>query len=108
LDVGRVSPDEAANLEALLVTADERDSWLRRVLAAELAAWRAGYDAGRADERRAADRAWSARPPLKANDGPDLAELEALRWELRGEARTRETFGLPHPGDYERQRESAA
>jgi hypothetical protein len=100
LDVGRVSPDEAADREALLVTSGERDLWLRRLLAAELAAWRAGYAAGRADERRAGDRAWSARAPLKVSDGPDLAELEALRWELRGEPRTRETFGLPHPDDY--------
>lgn len=100
LDVGRVSPDEATPVEALLVTADERDLWLRRLLATELAAWRAGYAAGRADERRAVDRAWSARAPLKVSDSPDLAELEALRWELRGEPRTRETFGLPHPDDY--------
>jgi hypothetical protein len=98
--VGRVSPDEITALEGLLITSDERDQWLRRLLAAELDAWRAGYAAGCADERRASDRAWAARPPFKVLDGPDLAELEAARWNVRGEQRTRETFGLPHPDDY--------
>ena len=29
-----------------------------------------------------------------------LAEVEARRWIVRGEKRTRATFGDPHPGDF--------
>jgi hypothetical protein len=41
-----VSQAELANLIAL---SDERDQWMRRLLAAEREAYRRGYDAGRAD-----------------------------------------------------------
>ena len=85
----------------VLAVSDERDTWQQRLLDAERAAYRSGYADGRADERVAADRAWAARRPFKAPDGPDLAEVEALRWELRGQQRTRQTFGQPHPDDYE-------
>jgi hypothetical protein len=101
LDVGRVSPEIAfADREALLAISDERDLWSRRLLDEARAAYLAGYAAGRADEQHAADCSWAARPPFKVSERPDLAELKALRWELRGEPRTRETFGLPHPDDY--------
>lgn len=90
-----MSPVEAAAPEAVLITSAERDLWLRRLLAAELAAWRAGYTAGCADERRAADRAWAAQSPSKASDGPDLAELDLKRWGHGG----REHFTDPREGD---------
>lgn len=84
----------------LLALSGERDTWLRRLLAAERGAYRAGYAAGRDDERRDADRAWAARPAARAAYGPSLAEVEAARWQLRGEQRTRATFGSPHQADF--------
>ena len=89
-----------ADREALLAISDERDAWLRRLVDAERAAYEAGYADGRADERCAADRTWAAQPPSKVPGGPTFAELEAARYTVLGEQRTRETFGLPHPDDY--------
>ena len=93
--------------DELLGVSDERDVQLQRLLDAERAAYMAGYAHGRADEAREADRAWAARPPQPVRVGESLAALEARRWELRGEPRTRETFGRPHLADY-RGRERAA
>jgi hypothetical protein len=84
----------------LLDLSDERDLAER----AWLAAWRDGYAAGAAD-------AWSAGyaaavTEVKAAEHGlvrlvrGMAETEAARWTLRGEVRTRETFGQPHPDDY--------
>ena len=84
----------------LLELSDDRDLWEHRLLDAEAAAYAAGYAAGRADEARDADRAWAAIPVQRFRDSPDLAELEAARWTVRGEPRNRETFGQPHPDDY--------
>lgn len=92
----------------LLELSAERDVWERRLLDAERAAYLLGYQDGRADERIEADRAWAARPPQAVSHGEDLAALEARRWELRGEPRTRETFGRPHAADYPGRQESAA
>lgn len=68
----------------LLAVSDERDQWLRRLLAAERAAYQAGYRDGRAAERHKADRAWAAQPPAKVIDGTSFAELEARRWGTGG------------------------
>lgn len=91
--------------EPLLELSDERDRWERFLLDCERAAYAAGFADGRAAERIEADRAWSARPPRAAELLPGVAE--ARRWELRGEPRTRTTFGRLHPADYQG-RESAA
>lgn len=91
-----------------LELSDERDQWQQLLITAERAAYSAGYADGRADERREADRAWAARPPQIVHDGVTLAAVEARRWELRGEQRTRETFGQPHPADYQGQRQEHA
>lgn len=50
------------------------------------------YEAGFADGVMALKRA--------QHDAHRLAELDALRWSVRGEPRSREDFGDPHPGDY--------
>jgi hypothetical protein len=93
----------------VVALSDERDLWQRRLLEAQRAAYRAGYADGRADAQRDADRAWAARPPLIVRDDLTCEEIEARRWELRGEQRTRETFGRPHPADFTgRTREAAA
>jgi hypothetical protein len=95
--------------EGLLALSDERDLWQRRLLDAQRAAYRAGYDAGRSDAQRDADRAWAARPSLTVREDLSREEIEARRWELRGEQRSRETFGQTHPGDFTgRSREAAA
>jgi hypothetical protein len=95
--------------EAMLDLSDERDLWQQWLFDAQRAAYRAGYADGCADAQREADRAWSQRLPLTVRDGPDHAEIEAARWEVRGERRTRETFGYPHPADFPgRSREAAA
>lgn len=93
---------------ALLEQGDERAKW--QAYALSLARWmyEAGYRDGRADQAAEADRAWAAAVPQRVRDEPTLAELEALRWMLRGEQRTRETFGRPHPADYQGQRRESA
>lgn len=94
--------------DELLKLSDERDQWERWLLDAARAAYEAGYADGRADERAEADRAWASRPRQRVRDGDALADVEARRWELRGERRTRETFGRPHPADYKGQRQESA
>jgi hypothetical protein len=86
-------------LAALLELSAERDKWLARLGAEYLIGWKLGYAAGSAAERLEADQAWSALPRRRLPYAP-LADVEAKRWELRGEQRTRETFGQPHPADY--------
>jgi hypothetical protein len=76
---------------------DERDWWLRRLLTAEQAAYRAGYAAEqRAGYERGARQLEAEWPAvIRALAGPSLAELELLRWGPGG----RERFGDPRPGD---------
>jgi phosphosulfolactate phosphohydrolase-like enzyme len=88
------------DIAALLALSDERDQWERRLLAAERAGWQAagrahadGYHAGYIDGL--------LRRKHLEHDAVEAAKLYARRWTLRGEQRTRETFGEPHPGDYQ-------
>ncbi len=98
-------------LAELLERSDERDLYETRIERAHRDGWRAGwaegYDMGRRDEGAERDQAWNeiARPVTRG--GPTHDELERKRWTVRGEPRTRETFGLPHPDDYQG-REGAA
>jgi hypothetical protein len=100
-----VTPSEQA---ALLALSDERAQWQKYALDLARDAYRDGYRDGRADEARDADRAWAAQPRQRVRDGDALADVEARRWKLRGEQRTRETFGQPHPADYKGQRQERA
>ena len=82
-----------------LARSDERDMWLRRLddtwrdgWAACAAALSNQYERGFADGVMAHKHA--------QHDAARLTETEARRWTLRGEPRTRETFGLPHPDDF--------
>lgn len=60
-------------------------------------AYRRGYTAGYERGARVIGAQW---PRIAAAaDGLSHAELERRRWTLRGEQRTRETFGDPHPAD---------
>jgi hypothetical protein len=93
---GGVSPGTAD----IAAASDERDAAQRRLLDAERASYTAGFAAGYEAAQRDADRAWSETPPLVLRDDISHAELEARRWTVRGERRTRETFGQPHTGDF--------
>jgi hypothetical protein len=83
-------------LSDLLAISDERDQCLRRLLAAERAAYQAGRRDGRDAERQRADRAWAAQAPAKAIGGTALAALEARRYGPGGIDHAKD----PRPGDY--------
>lgn len=84
-----------ADIRALLVTAAERDTWLRRVLAAELDGYRRGYGDGYRDGGEELYARRRAAPPIVIT-GPSYAELELRRWGPGG----REHFGDPRPNDF--------
>jgi hypothetical protein len=93
-----------ADRARLLALSRERDLQLRLRLASWREGWRLGDEAGyrRGYEQAAADleAAWHAMASRVARGDPrSHAELERERWKVHGEARTRETFGLPHPAD---------
>ena len=81
----------------LLELSDERDMWLRQVLAAERAAYQRGRAAGMDNGRAAADRehaeAWKAAASPIARGGPAHAQLDRLRYPPDG----RESWILPDP-----------
>lgn len=92
-----------ADVRRVLAMSDSIDLQLRLRLAAWSEGWRSGHAAGYLDGRRDAHREladWHAIADPAATGGPSHAELERRRWRLRGEQRTCETFGEPHPGDY--------
>jgi hypothetical protein len=90
----------APELVAALVDAIDPDAEIRyrRALAQEAAlaererAWAEGYAAAVADVKAAQHALY--------NHLRGLAEIEARRWTVRGEPRTRATFGQPHKDDY--------
>jgi hypothetical protein len=93
-----------ADRARLLALSRERDVWLRRLRAAGKAAfwrgvehgWKQGYEQAAAD----LEAAWHAMASRVARGDPrSHAELERERWKVHGEARTRETYGQPHPAD---------
>ena len=88
----------------LLALSDERDVQLELRRRAYRDGWEAGHMTGVGDGRQAEaaerDREWNAIARPVARGGPAYAEIERKRWTVRGEQRTRETFGQPHPGDY--------
>lgn len=92
-------------LGELLDRSGERDLYGARIDQAYREGWRAGqaegYGMGRADEAAERDRAWKEIARPAARGGLSHAELERRRWAVRGEPRTRETFGQPHPDDYQ-------
>jgi hypothetical protein len=88
-----------------LAISAERDQWLRRLLDAERAAYLLGRADGYRDGYERGARLLEATWPtvIARLGGRAGAEVQAARWELRGEQRTRETFGRPHPDDYQGQ-----
>lgn len=96
--------DLATALAELLELSDERDRWQSRLGDEYRIGWKLGYaaaiDQGRRLEAAERDRAWNRAAQSIARGGRTHAELERRRWALRGDPRTRETFGQPHPDDY--------
>ena len=68
---------------------------------------RHGIELGRELEAAERDAEWIKIATPIARGGQPYADLERRRWTLRGEPRTRETFGLPHPDDFPGRREAA-
>jgi hypothetical protein len=98
----------ATAIGELLELSDERDSWIARLIAAG----RDGYARGLADgvalgrrlEAAELDEAWNRiAGPISRIDPAFMS----MRWAVRGEPRTRETFSRAHPGDF-KGREGAA
>jgi hypothetical protein len=87
----------------LLATSDLLDAQLRLRLRAYGEGYEAGYETGyydgREDQAAELAEAWNriARPVSR---GAPLAEIERRRWSVRGETRTRHSYGQPAPGDY--------
>jgi hypothetical protein len=87
--------------QALVSVSDLLDGQLRLRLEAYREGYQrghqAGYAAGRQDLADEFAEAWNdiARPVTRADPA-----LQRRRWTLRGEQRTRETFGRPHRDDF--------
>jgi hypothetical protein len=93
-----------AIVDELLDRSRERDVQLELRHRAYAEGWEAGHvagtEAGRQAEAAERDKAWNRIARPIARGGRSHAELERNRWTVRGETRTRETFGQPHPDDY--------
>jgi hypothetical protein len=89
-----------AAVAELLDISDERDRHLARRHQAWREGWRlgcaAGYEAGYLQCASDVKRAEHAIYDHLAKAG----DLERARWTLRGQARTRKTFGRPHKDDF--------
>lgn len=88
----------------LLDRSHERDLYTARIGRAYRQGWEAGHVTGVGEGREAEaterDRAWNRIARPVARGGQAHAELERIRWAVRGEARARETFGQPHSQDH--------
>jgi hypothetical protein len=88
----------------LLELSDERDGWLRRVLAAERDGYERGHRDGWCEGYAAAETAMAARWAAFARPAArQLVRgigLQRRRWQVRGQPRTRESFAEPHPDDF--------
>ena len=93
-------PVPLAECISLLDYSDELDRQLRL----RLSAYRQGYAAAEAAHADDYDLGYADGVMARKRAGIRLYEvlqLEQRRWELRGEKRTRRTFGLPHKDDYQ-------
>ena len=81
----------------LLEYSDLLDGQLRQ----RLAAYRQGHEDGREVGYDAGYEDGIAERKRAQQDIVAALKVHARRWELRGEPRARETFGKPHPGDYQ-------
>jgi hypothetical protein len=80
----------------LLELSDERDRYLSRIRAAEVHGYQRGHDDGYS-------AGWlDALAMVKRveHEMVDAFNRMAVSWTVRGQRRTRATFGQPHPRDY--------
>ena len=83
----------------LLEVSDLLDDQLRERLQAFREGWRAA-ELAHADDYDLGYVAGLLRRKHLEHNAVDVAKVYARRWELRGEPRTRRTFGQPHPDDF--------
>jgi hypothetical protein len=88
-----------ADIASLLDRWDEHGKWMRRLDVAYREGWRAAELAHADDHGRGYGDGVLARKRAQ-HDLFDAAKVYARRWTVRGEQRTRATFGRPHPDDY--------
>ncbi|MGO9298413.1 MAG: hypothetical protein ACLP52_31825 [Streptosporangiaceae bacterium] len=93
--------------DEVLARSAERDQFLERIQAAWSEGWLAGHEigwrGGYGEAQKEMETRWSSFAAPMARQlarAPSFPELERRRWMLRGEPRTRETFGQPHSADY--------
>lgn len=106
----------SGDVRALLALSHERDAWMRRLAGAERDGYRRGYDDGFRDGGEELFARRRALPPVVVPDSVTRAEIERRRYHVccgrcrrvghrpgctRCAARDRDTFGHPHPDDYE-------
>jgi hypothetical protein len=78
----------------------EPDAWLAAFEdLKEIGELHAAYAAGREAEGTERDQAWNRIAGQVSRSGK-FADVERRRWTVRGEQRTREDFGRPHPDDF--------
>jgi hypothetical protein len=102
---GRLSRDQAARARWLALS-DERD----RQLEYRQQAWRDGWRAcgiAHADDYEQGYADGLARRKRREHETVAALQLYLRRWELRGERRTRRTFGDPNPDDFQGRGEAA-
>ena len=95
-------PDELAALTSGLLGVIDPGAEIRYRLQLAREAYQAGVEAGLARAIGEDEEAWrvAAGRVRVVAASPSRAEVEARRWSVRGEQRTRETFGCPHRDDY--------
>jgi len=90
--------------ELVLDHVDERGRDHERIRRAWREGWLTGhgigYGAGYEQASRDMERNWSEMARPTARQLVRGHGLQDRRWRLRGETRTRQTFGQPHPDDY--------
>ena len=94
---------EPVPLSAAVAELIDLSDYLDAQLRLRLSAYCEGYAAGErahADDYDLGHRDGTMALKAAQHQAHGLTELDATRWALRGEARTRETFADPHPDDY--------
>jgi hypothetical protein len=92
-------PDIPLLPPGLLELSDERDQWHDLILAAYRDGYRVAEGAHAGDYGRGYADGVLDRKHAQ-HDLVEAATVYSRRWELRGEPRTRKTFGQPHPEDF--------
>lgn len=90
----------AAAVAGLVGESDRHQRELKLRLDCYADGYRNGFCAGAEVGRGQALAEEAAQRREAAGLVTEITEIQRARWSLRGEHRTRGTFGRPHPGDY--------